>query len=173
MARRLFFGIRLDTHSQAHINAWLRTEVRARKAPTKMENWHLTLAFLGQVEASQETDMVAFARQLKVPTFTLNFARTGYWSGNGIFFLRPEPEPPQLSALAEPLRDMGAAQGLHCDRLPFAPHITLLRGHKGEPEVRSSITPFTLSVTQFHLYHSYRCDSRGLIYEPVQSFDLV
>ncbi|WP_125718585.1 RNA 2',3'-cyclic phosphodiesterase [Pseudoalteromonas rubra] len=173
MAKRLFFGIGLDAHSQAHINAWLCTEVRARKAPTKMENWHLTLAFLGQVTESQEADMVAFARQLQVSGFTLNFAQTGYWSGNGIFFLRPEPEPAQLSALAEPLRDMGAKLGLHCNRLPFAPHITLLRGHKGEPEVRSSITPFTLTVTRFHLYHSYRCDTRGLVYEPVQSFELL
>ncbi|MCG7536127.1 RNA 2',3'-cyclic phosphodiesterase [Pseudoalteromonas sp. OOF1S-7] len=172
MAKRLFFGIGLDEHSQAHIDAWLQAQIRARKAPTRRQNWHLTLAFLGQVEAPQEAELVTFARQLQVPAFSLNFAHTGYWAGNGIFYLRPEPVPLALRGLAEPLRALGAKLGLHCDRQPFAPHITLFRGHKGEPEVHAPVAPFTLQVKAFHLYHSYRCAAQGLIYRPLQSFHL-
>ncbi|ALU43595.1 RNA 2',3'-cyclic phosphodiesterase [Pseudoalteromonas rubra] len=172
MTKRLFFGIEVDKPSQAQIAAWLRTQVSASKAPTKPENWHLTLAFLGQVETQHDAELVAFARQLQVPEFTLTFAHIGYWSGKGIFYLHPESVPSQLRALAEPLRALGTELGLHCDRLPFSPHITLFRGHKPEPRVDAPMTPFTLSVTQFHLYHSYRCDTQGLIYQPIESFRL-
>ena len=173
VAKRLFFGVGVDKAMTQYLEAWLARSVVAKKPHTKPSNWHLTLAFLPNVAAEQQIQLVDFARTLTVPAFTLTYSKTGYWTHNGILYLKPDGMASQLSALAGPLRDKGAELGIdhHSDR--FSPHITLYRSHKPCPEISQAIAPCSLRVSQFHLYHSYRKDVEGLIYEPIETFNLI
>ncbi|MCF6440882.1 RNA 2',3'-cyclic phosphodiesterase [Pseudoalteromonas luteoviolacea] len=169
--KRLFFGIGLALEHTAHIQHWLDTSVIATKASTLPRNWHLTLAFLAQTDASAEEKVIEFAHSLVQPPFQLRFDSTGYWSHNGLFYLRPDHINEALCGIAEPLRSCGEALGLYRNSYPFAPHITLFRGLKAEPSVCAPLVPFTLDVTEFHLYHSHRLED-GLHYTPIHSFAL-
>ncbi|TLX46001.1 RNA 2',3'-cyclic phosphodiesterase [Pseudoalteromonas phenolica] len=169
-SKRLFFGIGLDDVAKEHIKAWLDSSVVGKKPHTKVQNWHLTLAFLPNVQPDQQNQLVAFARSLQVAPFSLKFSETGYWPHNGIFYLQPDSIPKPLSMLAEPLRDKGSELDIYHNPFSFAPHITLFRSHKPCPEVAQTIPPFSLTVKQFHLYHSYQCKEYGLVYEPIETF---
>ena len=172
-AKRLFFGIGLDQRMTEHLEAWLANSVTAKKPHTKPSNWHLTLAFLPNVSAKQQAQLIEFARALQVARFSLTFSETGYWAHNGIFYLKPDVIAPQLTTLAEPLRNKGTELGIYDNPYGFSPHITLYRSHKPCPEVNQAIAPCSLQVNQFHLYHSYRTEADGLIYEPIETFDLI
>lgn len=172
-AKRLFFGIGLDQGVTEHLEVWLTNSVTAKKPHTKPSNWHLTLAFLPNVSAEQQAQLIEFARALKVTHFSLTFSETGYWAHNGIFYLKPDVIAPQLKALAEPLRSKGTELGIYDNPYEFSPHITLYRSHKPCPETDQAIVPCSLQVNQFHLYHSYRTEADGLIYEPIETFDLI
>ncbi|MBQ4839037.1 MULTISPECIES: RNA 2',3'-cyclic phosphodiesterase [Pseudoalteromonas] len=170
--KRLFFGIGLAKSDALDIQSWLDQHVSANKAPTLMRNWHLTLAFLGQVDSRQEEVLVEFAETLAPPPFQLHFSQTGYWSHNGIFYLQPDHiNAHQLLQLAEPLRHCAEQQGLYRNPHPFSPHITLFRSVKPTPQVHRPILPFSISVTQFHLYHSHSM-ADGLHYTPIHTFKL-
>jgi 2'-5' RNA ligase len=170
--KRLFFGIALTREAQTHIRQWLDTSVIAKKPSSKDSNWHLTLAFLPDVAASQELLLVEFARSLTVSKFSLTICEIGYWEHNGIFYLKPDNIPPSLNQLAAPLRNKGSELGIYNNPYGFAPHITLFRSHKPSPTINAPIEPFVLPVEQFHLYHSYRTSENGLIYQPIETFDL-
>ena len=171
MQQRLFFGIAIDEAVRAHIGQWLVDSVVANKVNTHPSNWHLTLAFLAMVEESQVASLCDFASTLTVPKFTLNFSEYGYWSHNGIFYLKPEQKPQPLLDLANPLRAFAQKRDHYHDPHPFSPHITLFRGCKPEPQVARPIKPFTLDVKKFYLYHSHR-NEQGLAYDPIASFFL-
>ncbi|KZW99024.1 hypothetical protein JL49_20245 [Pseudoalteromonas luteoviolacea] len=168
--RRLFFGIGLDSPTTAVIQRWLDDSVEYHKAPTLSRNWHITLAFLAQVEASTTDALIEFAGQLNVAPFELHFAQSGYWAHNGIFYLSPSPCE-ALESLAAPLRDISEQWQLYTNPYAYLPHITLFRNHKPIPQVRASIEPFTLTVSNFHLYHSHALQD-GLHYTPIASFGL-
>lgn len=169
---RLFFGIGLDCVAKNHIESWLKASVRAKKPSTPMRNWHLTLAFLPNVSPEQKRRLMTFAQQLQVSPFSLHFSEIGYWAHNGIFYLKPEYIPSELTALAEPLRAYGHTLGIYENPYTFSPHITLYRNHKPTPEVLETIEPLSITVDSFHLYHSYRNALQELVYQPVMSFRL-
>ncbi|KZN57291.1 hypothetical protein N474_08810 [Pseudoalteromonas luteoviolacea CPMOR-2] len=168
--KRLFFGIGLDTQSKSRITQWLNQSITHQKPATLARNWHITLAFLGQVDEPTTEALIQFAGELTLPPFELNFSQTGYWPQNGIFYLQPMPCE-ALNNLAAPLRKISKEWQLYSCPYRFSPHITLFRGHKGEPQVQAPVTPFTLSVREFHLYHSHALED-GLHYTPISSFEL-
>ncbi|KZN63260.1 hypothetical protein N473_17685 [Pseudoalteromonas luteoviolacea CPMOR-1] len=169
--KRLFFGIGLEARQRAHIESWLTLHVTAKKAPTLSRNWHMTLAFLAQVDSEREDTLIRWARELVLPPFQLRFAESGYWSNNGIFYLQPDHINRSLGSLADPLREYGEQLGLYRNPYPFSPHITLFRGVKPVPHVDVPIEPFSLDVTHFHLYQSHTLDD-GLHYTPIETFAL-
>ncbi|MCF2858463.1 RNA 2',3'-cyclic phosphodiesterase [Pseudoalteromonas sp. SMS1] len=168
--KRLFFGLGLDAQAKAHISPWLNQSVSHAKPATLARNWHITLAFLAQVDESSTAALIDFARKLNLAPFELHFSHTGYWSHNGIFYLKPAPSE-ALNRLATPLREISEQWQLYSNPYAFSPHITLFRGLKKAPEVQSPLAPWTLTVTEFHLYHSHTCQD-GLHYTPIASFGL-
>ncbi|OCQ19221.1 2'-5' RNA ligase [Pseudoalteromonas luteoviolacea] len=168
--RRLFFGIGLDEQATSTIQQWLSRSVAHHQPPTLARNWHITLAFLAQVDTPTTDALIEFAEQLKGAPFELQFSQSGYWAHNGIFYLPPAPSD-ALGSLAAPLRALSEQWQLYTNPYPYSPHITLFRNHKPTPQVRAPMTPFTLTVTKFHLYHSHSSQD-GLHYTPIASFGL-
>lgn len=166
---RLFFGIGLDKPSKAHIVDWLSQHVDSKRPFTKPENLHLTLAFLGQTPVHFVPELINFAQSLCFTPFSLDFEHIDYWQETGIFFLKPNTLPHELSNLAHALRTRGEEFGLYINPYAFSPHITLCRGNKNKPLVTAPIQPFSLTVDAFHLYHSHQSE-QGLVYEPIKRF---
>jgi RNA 2',3'-cyclic 3'-phosphodiesterase len=128
------------------------------------EQFHLTLSFLGDVEAAAEDRLREALRDVRVPPFFLPLC------GLGVFNVRGRPSVvwagvgkghPHLFALHRHIQDAVLHAGLEPDLKPFHSHITVGRA-KGIS--RQALQPFIrryaetdfgiFEVTGFHLYSS-------------------
>jgi 2'-5' RNA ligase len=116
--------------------------VRGRPPPA--ENLHLTLAFLGQVNADRRAALavIGSAAAAAAPPFVLTLDRVGAFRGAGIAWAGTDRSPPELLRLVAALNDGLAAAGLPVERRPFHPHVTLARRGARAPE---GIAPAPLS----------------------------
>lgn len=103
---------------------WHRRFPRARRV--RRDNLHLTLAFIGEIEADRAqlvADRIA-AQDWSPGTWRVEsigaFVRARVlWAGSG--------DDPQLGSMAAAVRALLDELQVRYDRKPFAPHVTLLR----------------------------------------------
>lgn len=94
------------------------------------QNYHVTLAFLGNVDEAQAREAMdamdeACAGDAAVPMRPDGLGKFGRASDATLWMgLAPEPE---LTGLAERLREALMSRGIGFDDKPFLPHITLAR----------------------------------------------
>ena len=94
---------------------------------TRRENIHLTLAFLGAVEAERLQRVIAVADLIRLPTFDLVFNRLGWWRQTQVAWAATAETPRPLIDLVKQLQMGLAAEGFKFDERRFVPHVTLLR----------------------------------------------
>jgi 2'-5' RNA ligase len=134
-----------DAGARAALAALARDVAQAvRGRPPPAENLHLTLAFLGQVNAERRAALAAIgaAAAAAAPPFLLTLDRVGAFRGAGIAWAGADRAPPELLQLVAALNDGLAAAGLPVERRPFHPHVTLARRGTRAPE---GIAPAPLS----------------------------
>ncbi|MBU1237240.1 MAG: RNA 2',3'-cyclic phosphodiesterase [Gammaproteobacteria bacterium] len=117
--------------------------------PMRRDTLHITLAFLGDIEAGRVADAKRVAETIVVSPFDLMLDRLGYWRHNRILWAggvssrltfpkgtgRHEVAVPSNARdgaqphtfLAEALGDGLRAAGFALDARPFVAHLTLLR----------------------------------------------
>ena len=136
------------------------------------EQLHLTLSFIGDVEAAAQDRLHEALREVRVPPFFLPL------SGVGVFNVRGQPSVvwvgvgkghPHLFALHRRIQDAVLHAGLEPDLKPFHPHITIARG-KGIS--RQALQPFLrkhaetdfgmFEVKGFELYSSVLAAEGGI-----------
>lgn len=134
----------------------------------RTENLHLTLAFIGAIEAGRLDAISSAARgvSLRPCDFVLN--QPGYWRHNRIAWLGATQIPPALAAMVEDLRAALTAAAVHFDPKPFVPHITLVRNAR-PPRELPQFDPVRWKVERFVLLASER-DDKGPIYRVVAGF---
>ena len=98
---------------------------------SRPEGWHLTLAFLGQVEEEQvpavEAAVAEAAHQLDVGAIELTVGGAGHFKRR-ILWLGVDDQPGgAVSALAAAIQQALVEAGLPCEERPVHPHITLAR----------------------------------------------
>ena len=151
-SKRLFFAIAASAGAAMRIADWRDRYAHCDGNPVPPENFHMTLAFIGELHTSkieiltQATDDLLARQTMAGGPLTLD--QTGYWSKPGIFWLGPTSWPDALSALAQDLRSLVSASGGKRDRNPFQPHITLFRRCNAPPS-----QPLSQPDIEFHLDH--------------------
>ena len=150
---RLFFALwpndQLRTQMAAAARPLLEGK-RARSIPA--DNLHITLTFLGPVQARKLPAVMAAASSVDVSPFDLTIDRLEAWAGADILCLTPT-SCPSLSALVDRLRVNLLEHQLDPDRKDFRPHITIGRDWH-ERQVDSRIGPFAWSAEEFVLVES-------------------
>ena len=122
---------------------------------TRVEDLHLTLAFIGEVDAAQLDTLRIIAAGLTLPDCELVIDQLGYWRHNRILWAGPAELPPALRAFVAELHAALRAAGFALDEREFAAHITLLRNAEDMPDgVR--IAPLRWRVTDWCLAVSAR-----------------
>lgn len=125
---RLFFALWPEAElQQAFFEAGNKLHQRCGGRRTRRENIHLTLAFLGAVEAERLQRATAVADQIVLPSFEMSFDRLGWWHQNQVAWAATSETPRPLLDLVKALQLGLAAEGFKFDERRFAPHITLLR----------------------------------------------
>lgn len=169
---RLFFGLPLPPDVRACVAQ--RAKDAQRVIPgryTLAENYHITLAFLGEVPPDRLADACGvLARCVAgLPAPVLSPGGLAYFgrAQNAILTLRVHSDPP-----LEPLHD-ALVRALHgadlpADPGPFSPHITLAR-HAVLPDALPAADAPCFCAREAHVYLSARDGENVLRYTPVAS----
>lgn len=110
---------------------------------------HLTLAFIGGVDAQGKQAALAAGDAIHAPAFTLIIDQAGRFDRAGFNWLAPGEAPPSLLDLS---RELYKNTRSELDKSLFKPHITIARkAAKLDPGL---VEPITWSVTNFSLIAS-------------------
>jgi RNA 2',3'-cyclic 3'-phosphodiesterase len=167
---RLFFALWPDEGVRARLAAWGRAlHVACGGRPTRTENLHLTLAFLGAVEDERVAELTRAAGEVAARAGVLVLDQPGYWKRNRIAWAGASAVPPELEETVRELRGALARARVDFDPKPFATHVTLLRDAR-EPRAMPALEPIAWELDGFALVRSP--DGRGGSYEVLSSWGL-
>jgi 2'-5' RNA ligase len=134
--KRLFFALWPDEATRRQCSMIVESVVGEGLRPVAAKNLHVTLLFLGGIDARQETGITAAATALSVPpAMELRFDRLSYWRKPGILCLTGRHFDREVAVLAEQLAAIAVRYGVTVDERPFKPHVTLVRKAKAPAAV--------------------------------------
>jgi 2'-5' RNA ligase len=144
-----------------------------------MENYHITLRFIGEVSEPQADDIDSALASLSVKPFDLQIKGCGVFGQDQPRALWAGIEPNEaLTNLQKKIERVFQQIGLAPDKRKFAPHITLARLRNADPlKVQQFIQDHSLykappiAIDSFGLYSSDLSHS-GSIYHLEQSYTL-
>jgi RNA 2',3'-cyclic 3'-phosphodiesterase len=151
---RLFFALWPDvdvTRQLTQMAGQLNLESRSRRIDPK--NYHVTLAFVGEVPAAKLAVLQQIGQSLRAPPFTFNCDSIEFWRESQVVVAAARAAPPGLLDLWRKLND---AIGLPPERLRA--HVTLARKITQAP-VAQAMSPVVWRATNFSLTRS---DTGGL-----------
>lgn len=131
--RRLFFALWPPQPLQERMHRMTRDLVRsgsARLIPA--EKLHLTLVFLGSVDAARQACYEQAADAVRTEPFTLTLDETGAWQRSGIVWVGTPRTPAPLLDLVRDLSIGLARCGYELETRPFKVHVTVARNARGQ-----------------------------------------
>jgi len=174
---RLFVGLTLPEHHRQRLSA-LGCGVEGARWVT-VENLHITLRFIGEVDEDQAEDLAAALDLVTADPFEVSI------KGLGTFGHPPhsawagvvDTPPGALAALHANVESALVRAGLKPEGRKYTPHVTLARlRHVQEArlarfmEGSADLSLSLFSVTKFTLFESHLSPS-GAHYESVAAFD--
>ena len=134
---------------------------------TRVENLHLTLAFLGETDrlAAAEAALDRCRLMTAFPITVGGLGRFGdlWWTG-------VREEGGRLASLAAAVQQALREEGFAIERRAWKPHITLVRRWQGGTP-RVQLPPTSMEVRRFLLMESARREGR-LTYTPLRQWEL-
>lgn len=158
---RLFIAIDLPPDRTDAVAALRDDRVDARWTP--VDQYHVTLRFIGDAEEETVEALRKDLRAVDVPAFSMS------GSGLDVFPSRRRPRvlvarmsmQPELEKLREEIEAVVLRHGFDPERKPFNPHLTFARVKRGSPrdvrqflKANGGLTLAPFPVTEFHLYRS-------------------
>lgn len=158
---RLFVALALPAIVKAQLAALAGGIPGAKWVPP--ENYHLTLRFIGEIEAWRAEEVDVALAAIRAPRFELALAGIGtFEKGGRIQSLHVTAERSEaLSRLQAKVETALQRVGLEPERRRFAPHVTLARTDKAETgklvsfvQTHSLFRPPAVTVEHFTLFSS-------------------
>ena len=155
---RLFFALWPSPRARADL-ARLAQDVARVSGGNAVEGAkiHLTLAFLGEVDAARMSLAHAAAAALDAAPFVMAIDRVGSFRRSRVAWASVSAVPEALIALQSGLERRLRASGFELEERPFRPHITLARKTR-ERVPAASIEPI-----------AYPCDAVALVVSELRS----
>jgi RNA 2',3'-cyclic 3'-phosphodiesterase len=169
VSERLFFALWPDDAARRRIAEDISPTLQAGKAQ-RPDQWHVTVVFLGDIEAHRKPAVLACAGRAQVPAFTLRFDAVEYWRRARVVCLTASVTPAPLAELAARLRAALQESNFPLDTRPLRPHVTLARKVNSAP-ARAGTQPIAWPVDRFTLVRSVT-DPAGSRYEPLHWWNL-
>jgi RNA 2',3'-cyclic 3'-phosphodiesterase len=168
---RLFFAVFPDIETRLRLAAAAQALVlddESRRVPS--ENYHLTLAFIGEVSAPLAA-LKAVGAAPRAAAFTVRFDRFEYWSTPSVVVARALSCPAALEELRRGLCVDLARCGVRLDDRVFQPHVTVARKVSQAP-VLQAMSEIAWTAHAFQLARSDRSRA-GAVYTVVDSWSLL
>lgn len=131
---RVFIAVNFNEDTKSRILK-IQAQLRAQALKgnfTRPENFHLTLAFLGETPEEKLQSLFQIMEDTQSPSFDISFNRTGCFthSRKELWWIAADPDNPGLPLLKN-IHDRLIArleqEGFPVDKRPFNAHITLGR----------------------------------------------
>jgi 2'-5' RNA ligase len=169
---RCFFAVWPDAAARRRIAAAaavVEGGAGARLVPP--ENYHLTVAFVGEIAAAQLAVLRQVGRELRATAFTPTFDAYEYWPKPEVVVAAAREIPAALSGLWQRLhRDLNG-HGLALAPKRLRPHVTLARKVTQAP-VWPAMSPVEWSAREFSLVRSDSAEA-GPAYTVVDTWPLL
>jgi len=161
--RRLFFALWPDAATAERLRQAGRAPDLATGRVPALADLHVTLCFLGAIEALAATALCERAALIESPPFELEFDSLQYWRRSRVLAATCSRTPAVASALAAALADSARTIGLRPDERPLRPHVTLVRGLREAPAALRQPwplpTPLLLAARWFYLAQSQELET--------------
>jgi len=125
--QRLFFAVWPDEGVREQLRAAQQGLPRRGGRPVHVEDIHVTLAFLGQVDEEHRACMEQAAAGVRGAAFELLIDRQGYWPRPRVAWCAPAVIPEPLRDLVHRLNRALRPCGFEPERRAYSPHVTLFR----------------------------------------------
>jgi 2'-5' RNA ligase len=175
--QRLFFALWPDDDVRKQLKQCQQSQlfkqsllVNDGSRPVFPGNLHMTLAFLGNVNADQKACAEQVANGIQCSPFKFTVDTADHWSKPRILWVGPSEMPEALVSLATELRDGAVECGVQMDMRPYNAHVTLMRKIARLPE-GLAIRPFPWVAKRFVLIES-TTRPEGVKYEVVREWEL-
>ncbi len=172
---RVFFGVELDPDTKRAVADWRDRYGLAHGQPVPADNFHLTLAFIGEVD-DRNLDTLARAVDRWEPQYNASAGRlvldqAGYWQKQRIYWLGSGQPQPELAQLAVKLQNLGGPAGARRERKPFIPHVTLFRSCTGPPPAPVVTPRIEVTYQHFTLFETLP-GRQGVSYSALERWQL-
>ena len=175
---RLFFALWPDSRARARMEALGVALPMAASAPladqarrVSPSNYHLTVAFLGEVAETSVDALRTWAAAQHFPGFALTFDAYEYWPKPEVVVAAARQIPTELELLWQAMHIEIAAHGLGLNPKRLRPHVTLTRKVTQAP-VLPTMSPFEWQPQSFSLVRSDRGGSSS-VYTVVDTWPLL
>lgn len=135
------------------------------------ERYHLTLAFLGELDARQIEAAQRAGDAVRASAFEFRLDRIGHFAGANVAWIGPSQPVPMLSRLKAALDRELLHYGLPVETAAFVPHVTCLRKLREPPDAPAP--SLSWPVSDFVLVRSCRdAAGRPAGYKPLRRWPL-
>ena len=169
---RLFFALWPDSDTRARLAeaaARLRTDAGARLV--ERENYHLTLAFVGEIADARMPLLQQIGAEQRAGACTIKIDGIEYWPEPRAVVAVAQDAPQALTQLSARLHEQLALRGVQLKSAPFRAHVTLARKVAQAP-VLTAMSPFLWSARSFSLLRSDTGGARS-VYTVVDTWSLL
>lgn len=166
--QRLFFALWPDAATRDALGRVAGQVPKAQGRAVNVDNLHITLSFIGEVDAPTRDCLQQAAARAAVQPFTLTLDRLGYFARTRVVWLGASTPPPELAALVKALNRHLRRCGHKPERRRFVPHVTLMR--KARPLSRlPGFAPVSWPVSGFSLMQSV-FTAEGVRYHQLRTY---
>ena len=133
---RLFFALWPDDQTRLDLLRLNRSIEAKGFRPVQTQNVHITLVFLGNVDAASELLIKQNVTGISARPFVLTFDKLSYWRRPRVLCLTCSQLVDEVEILVAALNREVASCGLQTDTRPYQPHITLARHARYLPDIK-------------------------------------
>ena len=152
---RVFFALWPDAAGRDALAAWQAPLHEMCGGRVMLpETLHVTLVFLGEVDAARLATLDLAAREVLFRPFDLALTTVSYWGHNHIVYASPQETPLPLADLVDGLERSLAKHHFSFARRPYKPHVSLLRNAKWNDAVLPVMPPVRWHMGGFVLVQS-------------------
>jgi len=167
--RRLFFALWPDDPVRQALFHWQTHNLSGKVRWVHRADLHLTLHFLGMVDAERIDDLRHLGGESAGDAFSLVLDKVGRWPRPQVLWAAPSSVPGDLRELHATLGEGLAGLGFEPEARSYQPHVTLAR-KVGDEARYGPLLPVTWPVRELALVESRPGDAPH--YRPLQRWPL-
>jgi 2'-5' RNA ligase len=152
---RAFFGLSPDAKTKIAIDVWRNKAFAHLDGTVPAANFHVTLAFLGNVSVKQLDTINRLIDEMpSIKAFNVSLNQLGYWQKPKAFWLGCQHTATEHLILAKHIHTAANKSGLMLQEQDYIAHLTLARKCTVSPPAPIFPASFQWRAGQFHLFES-------------------